>query len=75
MGITINEITSPNGNVMIVSATKNVPLESVGTTINGSSVPIVIAQAASIGEKGDPGIYVSATPPPDPHENMLWLKI
>lgn len=27
------------------------------------------------GEKGDPGITVSATPPPDPQEGDLWLDI
>ncbi len=27
------------------------------------------------GDTGDPGIIVSATPPPDPEENDLWLDI
>lgn len=27
------------------------------------------------GDKGDPGIIVSATPPADPQENDLWVDI
>ena len=34
----------------------------------------IVAQGPQ-GPKGDPGITVSATPPPNPQINDLWLQI
>jgi len=39
------------------------------------NVEIAIGLPGEKGETGDPGITVSATPPPDPEENDLWVDI